>query len=178
MGITTKTGDKGIGSLAGGKRIRKDDIRMDAYGTLDELCSFLGVAKSLIKNKDTKKLVESIQRDLFVIGAEIATQVKFLNRLEDRIDKNDVKRLEDNINDLEKRLKLKGCCFLLPGENFNSAILDTCRTVTRRAERIIVTLRHKKILKNPQILIYLNRLSDLLYLLARAHEKKHSKLKL
>lgn len=177
MSITTKKGDKGLTQLCGVKKIRKDDIRVDVCGTLDELCSFLGLAKSLIKNRNTKRLLEGIQKDLFVIGAEIATQAKFLNRLEDRIGNNYVKRLEDNINSLERRLKLKECCFLLPGENVISGTFDVARTICRRAERGIAALKNKKILKNPQILIYLNRLSDLLYLLARACEKHHHKLK-
>ncbi len=178
MSITTKKGDKGLTQLTCGQSVKKDDIRMDACGTLDELCSFLGLAKSLISNRNTKKLLELIQKDLFIIGAEIATQVKFINRLKNRIDNNYVKRLEDNINILERRLKLRERCFLLPGENFISAVLDVARTICRRAERRIVTLKNKKVLKNPRILIYLNRLSDLLYLLARAYEKKHRKLKL
>jgi len=171
VSITTKKGDKGLTQLCWGKKIRKDNICVDACGTLDELCSFLGLAKSLIKNRNTKKLLEGIQKDLFVIGAEIATQAKFLNRLEDKIDNNYVKRLEDNIRYLERELKLKECCFLLPGENFISGTFDVARTICRRSERRIAAL------KNPQILIYLNRLSDLLYLLARAHEKHHHKLK-
>jgi ATP:cob(I)alamin adenosyltransferase len=178
VSITTKKGDKGLTQLACGRKVGKDDIRIDACGTLDELCSFLGLAKSLIKNRSTKKLLEDIQKDLFVLGAEIATQAKFLNRLKERIDNNYVKRLEDNIKHLERELKLKECCFLLPGENFISGTLDVARTIARRAERKIVTLKNKKILKNPQILIYLNRLSNLLYLLARVCEKKHHRLKL
>ena len=176
MIITTKTGDKGLTQLACGRKVRKDDIRIYAYGTLDELCSFLGLAKGLIKNRATKRLLEAMQKDLFVIGAEIATKPKFINRLKNRLDNHYVKRLEVNINILEKRLRLKERCFLLPGENFVSAVLDVARTVCRRLERNIVTLKNRKILKNPQVLIYLNRLSDLLYLLARAYEKKHHKL--
>jgi len=176
MSITTKKGDKGLTQLCYGRKIRKDDIRVDACGTLDELCSFLGLAKSLIGNRGIKKLLESIQKALFVIGAEIATKPKFINKLKNRIDNNYVKRLEDNINGLERRLKLKERCFLLPGENFISGTLDVARTIARNAERKVVTLKNKKILKNPQIVIYLNRLSDLLYLLARACEKKHRRI--
>lgn len=178
MGITTKKGDKGLTQLCGGRKIRKDDIRVDACGTLDELCSFLGLAKSLIKNTNTKKLLESIQKDLFIICTEVATGLEFISKLKKRIDNNYVKRLEENINRLETKIKLKERCFLLPGENFISGVLDVARAIARNAERKIVTLKNKKILKNPRILIYLNRLSDLLYLLARAHEKRHRKLKL
>jgi len=178
MSITTKTGDKGMTSLFWGERLSKDHIRIDTCGTLDELCSFIGLAKSIIRNRATKEILETIQKDLFVIGAEIATQAKFINRLENRIDNSYVKRLEDNISDLERKLKLKECCFLLPGENFISAVFDVARTVARRAERMVVSLKNKNRLKNQYILVYLNRLSDLLYLLARSHEKTYNKLKL
>jgi cob(I)alamin adenosyltransferase len=133
MSITTKKGDKGRTSLCRGKIVRKDDFRVEACGSLDELCSYLGLAKSLINNAKTKKLLESIQKDLFVIGAEIATTTKFIKKLEARIDNDYVRRLEDNINNLENKVKLKGCCFLLPGENLISGLLDVTRTVARRA---------------------------------------------
>jgi cob(I)alamin adenosyltransferase len=176
MSMTTKRGDKGLTDLFWGERISKDHIRVEAYGALDELCSFLGLAKSQIKNKDAGKLIEAIQKDLFVIGAEIATQNKFLNRLENRMDASYVRRLEDNINNLERKLKLRERCFLLPGDNLISVSLDVARTIARRTERQIVALKHKNILKNRQILVYLNRLSDLLYLLARSYEKQHHKV--
>ncbi|OGL46831.1 MAG: ATP:cob(I)alamin adenosyltransferase [Candidatus Schekmanbacteria bacterium RBG_16_38_11] len=178
MSIVTKKGDKGMTSLYWGGRIRKDHIRVETYGTLDELCTFLGLAKSLIKERETKKILESVQKDLFIIGSEIAAKPKYVGKLEYRIDSSYVKRLEESIKDLEERIKFEGCCFLLPGENFISATLDIARTITRRAERRIVTLKNKKIFKNPYILPYMNRLSDLLYLLARCYEKKHRKLEL
>lgn len=178
MGITTKVGDKGMTSLYFGGMVKKDDLRVEVYGTLDELCSFLGMSKSLIKDRITKKLIESIQRDLFVIGGEIATKAQFLNRLENRIDGNYVRRLEKNIKKLEAKSLFEGCGFYLPGENFISSTFDVARTIARRAERMVATLKSKGLLKNPNILIYLNRLSDLLYLLARDQEKRHRKLRL
>jgi len=177
MSITTRKGDRGRTSLCGGKIVRKDDLRIEAYGALDELCSFLGLVKSLAGNGKTKGLLEAIQKDLFVMGAEIAAQPKNAGGLKKRIDGNYVKQLEAHINNLENKIKLEGRCFLLPGENLIAALLDVTRTVARRAERLAVTLRHKNIFKNPHILIYLNRLSDLLYLLARVYEKKPRKLK-
>jgi cob(I)alamin adenosyltransferase len=176
MAITTKKGDKGMTSLLWGTRVSKDDIRVEIYGSLDELCSFLGLARSLIAEKKTKKLIESIQEDLFVIGSEIASEPKFINRLEKRIDAEDVKRLEAILEELEKKKTFEACCFYIPGRNFVSSTLDVCRTITRRAERKVVTFKRAGKLKNPQILIYLNRLSDLLFLLARAFEERHKKL--
>jgi ATP:cob(I)alamin adenosyltransferase len=177
MGITTKKGDQGITSLYSGERVSKDDIRVEAYGTLDELCSFLGLSKSLIKNRKAKRLLESIQQDLFVIGAELAVNRKFFSKLEKRINNSYIGRLEKITVDLEKKKQFKECCFYLPGENCVCATLDIARTVTRRAERLVVTLKKKGILLNSFILIYLNRLSDLLYLLARSYGKNHRKLK-
>lgn len=177
MSITTKKGDKGITSLYYGGMVSKDDARVDACGTLDELCSFLGLSKVILKDQKGKKIIESIQQDLFAIGAELATKGKFLAKLQKRIDKSCITRLEQCISDLEKKRKLKKRYFCLPGENPISAVLDISRTVARRAERISVTLKRKGKLSNDFILIYLNRLSDLLYLMARACEKNHPKLK-
>jgi cob(I)alamin adenosyltransferase len=177
MSITTKQGDKGMTSLLWGRQVRKDDIRVEAGGALDELCSYLGLARSLISEGAAKKILEDIQKDLFVMGAEITAGRKFSGRLKNRIDNNYTKRLEGSIKGLEKKIKLGGHCFLLPGENLVSAVLDVCRTVARRTERIIVTLKHKNMANNPHTLTYLNRLSDLLYLLARCHEKRQRKPK-
>jgi len=173
MSITTKKGDKGKTSLCCGKIVCKDDPRVEFCGTLDELCSFLGLSKCMVKRKEDKALIESIQRDLFVIGTEIATEPKFFRKLENRIDNSYVRRIEKSISLLEKKKTLAECCFCLPGENEVSGILDITRTVSRRLERLVVTLKKRKILLNEFILIYLNRLSDLLYLLAREYGKNH-----
>jgi cob(I)alamin adenosyltransferase len=178
MSITTKKGDRGRTSLCFGAPVSKDNIRLEACGTLDELNSFLGLAKSLVKQKKNKKLIESMQGDLFVIGAELATKRASLAKLRKRIDKSYASRLENAIFELEKKKVIKESCFCLPGANPTSGTLDIARTVTRRAERLVVTLKRKGKLWNNFILIYLNRLSDLLYLLARSCEKNRPKLKL
>lgn len=164
--ITTKTGDKGMTSLLGGGRVRKDHIIVRTCAQLDELCSFLGLAKSLMSERACKKLLESIQKDLYVICSEVACQKRFAAKLKKRIEKNHIKRLEDRICDLESRLKVKRC-FTLPGENSVSALLDVARARCRSAEINIVTLKNKRLLNNNHILIYVNRLSDLLYLMSR-----------
>jgi len=177
MSITTKKGDKGMTSLLGGLRVRKDHIIVRTCAELDELCSFLGLTRSLMREKAIKGLLESIQKDLSVICSEIATQAKFLNRLKKRIDIIYIRKLEDKIRALEGRVKLKGC-FSLLGNNPISSLLDVSRAITRRVEINTVTLKNKNLLKNHHILIYLNRLSDLLYLLSRAYEKGHLKVRL
>lgn len=175
MSITTKTGDNGKTSLSFGQRVFKDDLRVEAYGTLDELCSFLGLSKSLVKDRATKEIVEDIQRDLFVMGAEIATLPKYFNRLQKRINTGYVVKLEKLIREWESKKKFKACCFYLPGENTISSSFDVSRTIARRAERMLVGLKRKNIIKNSDMVIYLNRLSDLLFLFARNSEKRPRK---
>jgi cob(I)alamin adenosyltransferase len=172
MSIVTKGGDKGKTSLYRGSRVSKDHIRVETVGTLDELSSYLGLITCLIKEKKIKKTIESIEEDLFIINAEIATQTKSLKKLRKRIDIKDISGLEELIIELEAKIrpKLKG--FSLSGKNQTSSNLDIARTITRRAERRVVTLQRKKMLKNKDILIYLNRLSDFLYLLSRSYDKK------
>jgi cob(I)alamin adenosyltransferase len=172
MKIATKKGDAGITTLFSGARVRKDDIRIDTCGMLDELCSFLGLAKSMIRNINKKKIIESIQKDLFILGAELATPRKFIYKLKNRIDCSFIERLDGEIEKIEGKIKLKNNSFLLPGENVLSGCLDVARVIARKSERKAVTLSREGFLKNKHILIYLNRLSDLLYLLARSCEKK------
>src|SRR3989338_9115174 len=95
VSVTTKTGDNGMTSLYLEGRIWKDDLRVDIYGTLDELCSFLGLSKSLIRDRKTKRLIESTQKDLFVIGAEIATKGRFITKLEERIKASHIRTIEN-----------------------------------------------------------------------------------
>ena len=167
MGITTKIGDKGTTSLLFGGCDSKDSLRIESCGALDELCSFLGLAKSLIKDKKAKRLIEDIQKDMFVLGAEIATEKPFVYKLNRKIGNNDVKRLESAITELENKYASRKQYFTLPGENTISAVLDITRAIARKAERRAVALKNKKILKNLEIIIYLNRLGDLLFVLAR-----------
>jgi len=167
MGIVTKKGDKGKTSLCQGKRVSKDHIRMEVCGTIDELSSYLGLAKSMIKNRRISGIIESIQKDLFILGTEIATENKTLNKLKRRIDSSFVDCLDKTIFHLEEKKGLKISCFQLPGASSVSSVLDISRTIARRLERRAVTLGKKRLLNNKYILVYLNRLSDLLFLLAR-----------
>ena len=170
MSIVTKKGDKGRTSLLYGGMVSKDDPRVELNGALDELSSFLGMAKSLIKDKATKKNLEGIQKDLIVINAEIATLPKFLAKLKKRIGRGDVGGLEKDIKTLETKSPVRNLYFSLPGQNLVSSCLHVARTIARRAERRCVTLSKKDLVKNSSILVYLNRLSDFLYLVARKSE--------
>lgn len=172
MGIVTKTGDKGKTSLFGGRRVNKDSLRIEACGVLDELSCFLGVSRSQIKDRKKKKFIEAIQKDLFNIGTEIAAQAKIAERLAKRINRASVRYLEEYIDRLERKKVYQKKCFHIPGQNLISANLDISRAVSRKLERRVVTLRRRKMLGNGQVLVYLNRLSDLLFLLARFHDKK------
>ena len=111
MPITTKTGDRGNTSLFYGGRVRKDDLRIEANGILDELSSFLGLSKSLLKNKKQKNAIGGIQRDIIPISAEIATDANSVKKLRRRIKKADIRGLELFIEKLEKKRKLKKVVF-------------------------------------------------------------------
>lgn len=166
--IVTRKGDKGYTYVYSGDKLSKDDLRLEVTGTMDELCSFLGMAKSLIEDKSGRNILEKIQRDLFSLG----TQISGLNskKLKRKIASGDIGCLEDEIESLEKRFPLKN--FVLPGDNLISSTLHVARTVARRLERRIVTLRNKEKFKDKDILIYLNRLSDLVFLLACRYSSK------
>ena len=172
MSIMTKTGDGGMTSLYCGGRVAKDNIRIEACGTLDEVSSFLGLAKSVAKDKKTRRIVCSVQKELVTLNAEIATTISSAKKLKNRIAKDSVCALEKEILCLEKSQAIKLRSFCIPGENMASSTLDIARAITRRAERRCFTMIKKSMITNGNITTYLNRLSDLLWLLARLNEKK------
>jgi cob(I)alamin adenosyltransferase len=162
--IYTRTGDDGTTGLIGGKRVSKDSPMIEACGSLDELNALIGIVRSNALPAGVDKLLQLVQNDLFVIGAEIATP-EGTARKSAGIGDEEVKRLELEIDALENDLTpLKQ--FILPGGTRAAAELHLVRAVARRAERQCVTLsRLEK--AAPQILCYLNRLSDLCFVLAR-----------
>ena len=170
----TKMGDRGYTELLFGRRVRKDDPRVEACGTLDELNAFMGLAKASVRRKWVKALLHSCQRDLFIVASELAALPRDLRRLEFRVDEARVRRIEEEIETLEQKVKQEDGCFLIPGESKTSALLDVCRCVTRRAERQAVAIRRRMAVPQP-VAAYLNRLSDLLYLLARCEEKTRAR---
>ncbi len=175
MSITTKKGDQGKTDLFKGEKVYKDNLRVEIVGNIDELNAYLGFAKACNKTKKNKDILEDIQRDLFILGSEIAAKSKYVKELKKIISKRQVKKLENLIRDLEKKVKLKGD-FYVCGQNSTSAGIDIARVIARRTERRVVSLLRKKALSNKNILIYLNRLSDFLFLLARVSENKSHKL--
>jgi len=165
-------GDNGSTSLYCGTKVMKDDLRIEACGALDEASSFLGMAKSLAKDRKTRAIINCAQKDLIILSSEIATASAAKNRLKKRIGKDSVCVLEKEIDCLENKYNIKFKSFCLQGDNSVSSAIDVARAVVRRAERRCVTMAKMKMLKNCDIIVYLNRLSDLLYLLARFNGKK------
>ena len=167
--IYTKTGDKGLTGLADGSRVKKHNLRTSAYGTVDELNSIIGITVNLLnikKSNELKLLLNKIQNDLFDLGADLSTphsDKENYNPL--RIVESQVKNLEKIIDKYNKHLKPLNS-FVLPGGNEISAWLHLARTVARRAERDICKLSEKEKI-NKFALIYLNRLSDLLFVISR-----------
>ena len=177
MRIYTKKGDDGTtGLLFGGDRVSKADLRTDAYGTVDEAVSALGLARAAIgtvTDRTEARLAElslRLQRELFVVGAEIATHVDRRDRLTDgvsRVTEAMVQALEREIDELEGMVE-QPKEFVLPGESMTGAALDLARTTVRRAERRAVALAESGELPESQVVPYLNRLADLLFVTARA----------
>jgi len=165
MSIYTKFGDKGRTSLYGGKTVSKGSIRVEAYGNLDELNSFLGVVVVGLKDKTIKTEILKIQNDLFEIGSSIASTATNKHKKLGVYLKKRVKNFEAEIDDLTKKMpELEN--FILPGGLATGSNFHFARTIARRAERRIVVLAEKeKILS--EVLVYLNRLSDLLFTYAR-----------
>jgi len=165
MKIYTKTGDGGDTSLFGGQRVPKDAVRIEACGSVDELNSIIGVARCDGEDQEIDSLLGHIQEELFALGADLATPRSLKKEAIRRFDAREAHALERLIDRLEPRLKpLRN--FILPGGSPQAARLHLARTVCRRAERAVVRLsRHEDIGKGA--VVYLNRLSDLLFVLAR-----------
>jgi len=164
MKIYTKTGDNGDTSLFGGGRVSKSSLRIEAYGTVDELNSTIGLARSFGLTEESERLCNTIQNDLFVLGADLATPPESRVKI-DRINHDYVTRLEHFIDGLEDTLpKLR--FFILPGGTQPASALHLARTVCRRAERKLVEACRQEDISD-DCLHYLNRLSDLLFVMAR-----------
>lgn len=165
----SKKGDQGYTSLLGGERISKADPRPETYGTIDEASSALGLARATASRPQTGAIIISIQKDLQILAAELATPPGNSQKYPYLINAGHVERLEKLIADLQKEVTLPQE-FILPGKTLCSAAIDLARTIVRRAERRAVHLYQEKIISNLQILAYLNRLADLLFTLARYEE--------
>jgi cob(I)alamin adenosyltransferase len=188
--VATGKGDDGTtGLLYGGQRIPKDDLRTEAYGTIDEAVAALGLARAQLGLKDRlgslsagfgdlSSLILRFQRELFVAAAEMATNPDAWDRLEDgrtRVSQAMVDGVEAVLHDVEDHVEMPRE-FVVPGETPTSAMLELARTTLRRAERRAVTLGREGLLPGPHLLPYLNRLADLLWVLARAAEQAEARV--
>ena len=175
MSIATKTGDKGETSLMYGHRVSKGDARVDAYGCLDELTAALGLARSIATDKFISDEILAAQKDLIVLMGELATapadQGRYAKDGFQITTSAMVDRVSAVIDDLEKDKSLYPKDWVIPGGTPVSAALDFARTTCRRAERHIAALSISDVKFNVEILRYLNRFSDLCWLLARHVEK-------
>ena len=167
--IYTKTGDDGTTGLLYGGRVPKDDLVTNACGTTDEAVAALGVARSFATDEALASDLLTLQRELFVVGADLAANPEERGKLEDGVSlvsKGMVRRLERRIDDLVEQHPLPDV-FIVPGANPAGAAIDVARAVARRAERAVVALQHAQRIVNPEVQRYLNRLSDLLFVMAR-----------
>jgi cob(I)alamin adenosyltransferase len=169
--IYTRTGDSGETALLGGKRVSKADPRVAAYGDVDELNAWLGLARAGALAGELTAMIEEIQRDLFAIGSRLADPgSKVANRVEKTaVTGEDVKRLEDWIDQLESEVPVLRR-FILAGGSPGGASLHVARTICRRAERSVVGLGPDQV--ESEVLVYLNRLSDLLFVMARVANRR------
>ena len=175
MSIVTKTGDQGTTGLMYGRRVPKNHPRVEAYGAVDELNAALGLARASAQDDFVRDNLLAIQKDMVVLMGEMATAVEDLQRyVKDGfslVTASMTAKLDKLAKEVEaQNLKFKG--WATPGQNVSSATLDVARTVCRRAERRVCALQETAQLQNAEILVYLNRLSDGLWLLARWVEEK------
>ena len=176
--ITTRVGDKGTTFLFSGEEVFKDSPRTDTYGDVDELVSVLGVARCHAAHPDVQVALLDVQRELFTVGAELATAIDHLEGLKQRIDEKALHAFEQRRIALESRIAMPDG-FVIPGGSGSagSAHIDHARTIARRLERKSVTLSRSGLITNHSLLIWLNRLSDYLWLLARLEEGESLSLK-
>jgi cob(I)alamin adenosyltransferase len=168
LSIATKGGDRGQTSLPGGRRVSKSDLRIECYGAIDELISQLGFARSICDHADIKESIRNIQQDLFRVAAATGTPPD-APEPPPEITTQMVGELEDHVHRIEAMPGILGD-WSIPGESVASAALDVARTVCRRAERLVVHLSESQGGSAPNVIPYLNRLSDLLWLLGRLIE--------
>lgn len=164
--IYTRTGDKGMTSLVGGKRVQKTHVRLEAYGTVDELNAQLGLLCTYLSEGDDRRTVLWVQNKLFCVGSYLATdQTDTTLRMESRVTEADLARMEQAIDEADSQLPPLRA-FVIPGGSRGSAVCQVCRTVCRRAERRILALAEVHEV-DTLVSAFVNRLSDYLFVLAR-----------
>ena len=173
MKLYTKQGDSGSTGLFLGGRISKSDLRCEAYGLVDTAVSAMGLARSFANNNTVKEIIKSIQLDMFTVGSELAVEKESYEKFSreyETVTPKMITNLEEKIDSISKHIKLPPF-FIIPGTSQASAALDVARSTVRTAERRVVELRENGQLYNNGVLIYLNRVSDLLFILGRLEDK-------
>lgn len=169
--ITTKAGDRGTTRLFSGEEVPKHASRVEALGAVDETVSTLGIARATAQRIETREAIRAIQRALFIVGAEIATSMDALDLLSRRVDDAMLADLDQRRDALEA-LTPWPQGFIVPGANPASAHIDHARSVARRLERRVTSLVDEGVVGNRTLVVWLNRLSDYLWLLARSEEER------
>lgn len=172
MSIATKNGDGGQTRLIFGGTVSKADLQVEAYGTIDELNSFLGLARAMSDDYQTKDWIETLQRHTFIVGAELATPAEKRDKLKQIVAPDMTAQLDAIVEQIEQMPGLLDD-WALPGASGGGAAIDCARSVARRAERCVVRLRDAESdLVSAELLRYLNRLSDVIWLLGRRYEMR------
>ena len=171
--VTTGTGDTGYTGLLGEQRVPKYDPRPDTFGTVDEATSALGLARALSSDTEVKQIIYQVQHELYLLMGELATPPENYEKMGLRMTAEHVQRLEQVENALKAEVEIPNK-FIIPGDSPDGAALDLARTIIRRAERMAVKLLHDGVIQNGEVVRYLNRLSDLIFILARYIEVKSS----
>ena len=168
MSIATQTGDAGETSLAGGRRISKGDLRVEAYGTVDELIAHIGLARALCAHDEAASIGKELQRHLFAVAEAIASDANPPKGI-------DAARVSDITSHVHRIEAQEGILidWAITGDDAGGAAFDVARTVCRRAERLVVRLADSGERIDPSVIVYLNRLADLLWLLGRLIERDH-----
>jgi cob(I)alamin adenosyltransferase len=171
--VTTGTGDTGYTGLLGDQRVPKYDPRPDTFGTVDEATSALGLARAVAPDAKVKQIIYQVQQELYLLMGELATPPENYEKIGLRMTAEHVKRLEQVEEQLKQEVEIPNK-FIIPGDSLDGAALDLARTIIRRAERMAARLLHDGVISNGEVVRYLNRLSDLVFILARYIEVKSS----
>src|SRR4051812_46014238 len=171
--VTTGTGDTGYTGLLGEQRVPKYDVRPDTFGTVDEATSALGLARATTSNARAKEIIYRVQQDLYLLMGELATPVENYAKMGLCVTSEHVARLEKIEEELKQEVEIPNK-FIIPGDTPDGAALDLARTIIRRSERMTVKLLHDGVIANGEVVRYLNRLSDLVFIIARYIEVKSS----
>ena len=171
--VTTGTGDTGYTGLLGEQRVPKYDPRPDTFDTVDEATSALGLARAASTDPKVKDIIYQVQQELYLLMGELATPPENYEKMGLRMTIEHVQRLEQVEESIKQEVQIPNK-FIIPGDSLDGAALDLARTIIRRAERMAVKLLHDGVIQNSEVVRYLNRLSDLIFILARYIEVKSS----